>query len=340
MAFRLGYVMGRAMWRREFLRGLSAVTAAICSRSVGAQQARLPIVGFLSLAAAESFADLVEFYRRGLDEAGFTEGQNVAIEYRWANGQYEALPSLATDLVKRDVDVIVASGGDRPTLAAKAATTTIPIVFVGSDDPVGLGLVESLSRPGGNLTGATLFTSELEVKKLELLTEVIPDAGVIAMLVNPNNPAAEADFLEVRASAAAKDRLIHVLEASNHNEIDEAFARLAELRPQGILIGHDPLFNSQRNQIVGHVAGLRTPAIYEHREFIRAGGLMSYGNDIRENYRLAGRYTGRILKGASPNDLPVQQASKFELLLNLKTAAALNLAFPPSILVRADEVVE
>lgn len=326
------------MRRREFL--LSSSAAVVWPSGIRAQQFERPVIGFLSLAAADAFAHLVAFYHRGLGESGFFEGKNVTVEYRWAKGKYDQLPALAAELVHQNVTIIVASGGDRPTLAAKAATSTIPIVFAGSDDPVGLGLVQSLAQPGGNITGASLFTSELEVKKLELLNEVLPKARIFGMLVNPNNPAAGTDVREVEEAASAKGKNIHVIQASSESEIDTAFAGLADHKLDGLLIGHDPFFNSRRDQIVTHVTRLVTPAIYEHREFIRAGGLMSYGNDIRENYRVAGIYTGRILKGAKPADLPVQQAAKFELVLNLKTAKALNLEFPPSILVRADEVIE
>ena len=236
--------------------------------------------------------------------------------------------------------IIVASGSDRPSLAAKAATSTIPIVFTGSDDPVRFGLVESLSHPGGNITGIAGFTSELEVKKLEILHEVLPETRRIGMMANPNNPAAKADVVDVEAAAKSKAKQIHVVWASNEVEIDAGFAEFARQELKGLILGHDPFFNSRRDQITAHVTRLAIPAIYEHREFILAGGLMSYGTDIRANYHLAGVYTGQILKGAKPAELPVQQPTKFDLIINLKAAKALNLEFPPSILVRADEVIE
>lgn len=325
------------MRRREVLALSGAV--AVWPKKVGAQPER-PVIGILSLAAPGAFAHLFAAYHEGLREAGFVEGENVTIEYRWARGQYDQLPALAADLVAREVTIIVASGGDRPSLAAKAATSTIPIVFTGSDDPVRFGLVESLSHPGGNMTGIAGFTSQLEVKKLEILHEVLPETHRIGMLANPKNPAAAADVVDVEAAAKSKAKQVHVVWASNEGEIDVGFAEFARQQLKGLILGHDPFFNSRRDQIIAHVTRLAIPAIYEHREFILAGGLMSYGTDIRASYRLAGVYTGRILKGAKPADLPVQQPTKFDLIINLKAAQALNLEFPPSILVRAEEVIE
>ena len=307
---------------------------------IWAQQPEMPVIGFLSGASADSFAHLVAAFREGLKEAGFIEGKNVAIEYRWAEGRYDRLPVFAADLVNRQVAVIVASGGDRPTLAAKAATSTIPIVFTGSDAPVKFGLVDSLSHPGGNVTGATMFTSELEIKKLDLLHELLPGARLIGMLVNPNNPTADTDVQDILVAAKSMGKQIHVVRALSEEEIDLAFVDLGRQKLEGLLVGHDPFFNSQRQQIVALATRLGVPAIYEHREFVLVGGLMSYGNIIQDNYRLAGVYAGRILKGAEPADLPVQQATKFELVINLKTARELGLEFPSSILVRADDVVE
>jgi putative ABC transport system substrate-binding protein len=305
-----------------------------------AQENRLPVIGFLSLAAPEAFAHLLEAYLQGLRNAGFVEGDTVTIEYRWAHGQYDQLPSLAADLVTREVDVIVSSGGDRPSLAVKDATSTIPVVFVGSDDPVGLGLVKSLSHPAGNMTGGSLFTSELEVKKLELLNEMVPGAKRIGMLANPNNPAAKSDIEKVDAAARARNKELQVVEATSNEEIDTALASLEGRQLGGLVVGHDPLFNSRREQIVALVNKLSLPAIYEHREFVSAGGLMSYGSDIAENYRKAAEYTARILRGAAPAELPVQQATKFLLTINLKAAKGLGLDFPAPMLVRADEVFE
>jgi putative tryptophan/tyrosine transport system substrate-binding protein len=326
------------MRRREFM--ILSSMAVVWPKSVAAQQSENPVIGFISLAGPDTFAHLLAAYHESLREAGFVEGRNVAIEYRWARGQYDQLPALATDLVRRKVSIIVASGGDRPSLAAKAATSTIPIVFTGSDDPVGFGLVQSLSHPGGNMTGTAGFTSKLEVKKLEILHEVLPEPRLIGMLANPKNPAAAADVKDVEAAARSMAKQIHVVWASNESEIDAGFAAFASLQLKGLLLGHDPFFNSRRDQIIAHVTRLAIPAIYEHREFILAGGLMSYGTDIREGYRLAGSYTGRILKGAKPADLPTQQPTKFNLIINLKAAKALNFEFPASILGRADEIIE
>jgi putative ABC transport system substrate-binding protein len=264
----------------------------------------------------------------------------VTIEFRWAEGQLDRLPAMAVDLVSRHVAVIIAAGGDRPALAVKAATSTIPIVFTGSDFPVKIGLVASLSRPGGNVTGASLFTSELEVKKLALLRELVPRAPLIAMLVNPTNPSAEADIEDVRRAAAAVGQQILLLRASSERDIDAAFEAVVQQRVNALLVAHDPIFFSRRDQFVALAARRAVPAIFEFREFVVAGGLMSYGSRITENYRLGGNYAGRILKGAKPADLPVQQPTKFELVINLKTAKALGLTVAPSLLARADEVIE
>ncbi|MGC1748095.1 MAG: ABC transporter substrate-binding protein, partial [Pseudolabrys sp.] len=262
------------------------------------------------------------------------------VEYQWADGQLDRLSTIAAHLVSRRVAVIVAAGGDRPALAAKAATSTIPIVFTGSDFPVKVGLVASLSRPGGNVTGASLFTSELEAKKLALLRELVPKAQLIAMLVNPTNPSAETDIEDVRKAAAAVGQQIFLLRASSERDIDAAFEAVVQQRANALLVAHDPIFLSRRDQFVALATHHAVPAIFEFREFVVAGGLMSYGSRITENYRLGGNYAGRVLKGAKPADLPVQQPTKFELVINLKTAKALGLTVPPSLLGRADEVIE
>lgn len=299
-----------------------------------------PVIGFLSGASAEPFRHLADAFRDGLRQAGFVDGDNVSIVYRWADGDYTRLPVYASELVEAGVDVILASGGDRPALAAQAATSTIPIVFAGSDAPVALGLVASLARPGGNITGASLFTSEVEIKKLELLREVVPAASSIGMLVNPNNPTAQSDTEILTKAAESMGFRLFRQPATREDEIEAAFDAFSSQALSGLVIGHDPYFNNQRAQIVGLASALAIPAVYEHRAFVMEGGLMSYGNVIDDNYRIAGTYAGRILNGERPADLPVHQPSTFELVVNLKTAAELGLTFPSTVMVRADVVIE
>jgi ABC-type uncharacterized transport system substrate-binding protein len=323
--------------RRQFITLLGGAAAwPVAARA----QQPMPVVGFLHLASAGSFVQFLAAFRQGLNEAGYVEGQNVTIEYRWAEGQYERLPGLAAELVGRRVAVIVAGGGDRPVQAAKAATTTIPVVFTGTDDPVGFGYVASFNRPGGNITGVSLFTSQLEAKKFALLRELAPAIPRIAMLVNPNNSTIETDVADVQTAARAIGQQIDVLRAANEREIDQAFRTMARQRSDALLVAHDPFFNSRREQLITLAAFLAIPAIYEFREFVMAGGLMSYGTKLTDNYRLAGLYAGRILKGAKPAELPVQQPTKYELVINLKTANALRLDVPTTLLARADEVIE
>ena len=305
-----------------------------------AQRQAPKVLGFLSSRSPGESASVVEAFRQGLNDAGYVEGQNVLIEFRWADGQYDRLPAMASDLVSRQVALIIAAGGDRPALAAKAATSTIPIVFTGSDFPVEIGLVASLNRPGGNVTGASLFTSDLEAKKLGLLHEIVPKARLIAMLVNPTNPSADTAIADVQKAASALAQQILLLKASTERDIKTAVETAARQQAGGLLVAHDPYFLSRREQFVVLAARHAIPAIYEFREFVSAGGLMSYGSLITDNYRLAGNYAGRILKGAKPADLPIQRPTKFELVINLKTARALGLTIPQSILVRADQIIE
>jgi putative ABC transport system substrate-binding protein len=325
------------MRRRELM--LLVAGALTAARALRAQQKAMPVIGFLNGTSPGPAAPFVAALRRGLSETGYLEGQNVAIEYRWAEGRYDRLPALATDLVGRKVDVIVASGGDRSALAAKSATSTIPIVFTGGD-PVDLGLVASLSRPGGNLTGFSIITVELHPKLLELLSELVPQAGVIALLVNPNNPNAERVTRDVQEAAHAKGVHIPVLKAGGESEIDAAFATLVQQQAGALVVGADAFFNSRRDQLVALASRHAIPAIYEWREFPAAGGLISYGTSLTAVYRQVGIYVGKILKGAKPADLPVEQPTKFELVVNFKIANTLGLTVPQSILARADEVIE
>ncbi len=314
----------------------SAMTAA---RALRAQQKAMPVIGFLGSTSPGPFAPRLATFRQGLSEAGYVEGQNVTIEYRWAEGQYERLPELAADLVRRTVDVI-ATASVPSALAAKNATSTIPIVFAGVGDPVGGGLVVGLARPGGNLTDFNVLSGELNPKRLELLSELVPQAGVIALLVNPNNPNAERIIRDVREAARDKGLQLHILNASTEGEIDAAFATLVQLHAGALVVGADPFFNSRGDQLVALAARHAVPAIYFGREFAAAGGLISYGPSVTGMYHQAGAYVGRILAGAKPADLPVQQPARFELVINLNTAKALGLNVPQLILARADEVIE
>jgi len=326
------------MNRRNLLVSL-AVAGIVWAPPTGAQQPAMPVIGFLSSASAESFAPLVAAFRDGLKEAGYVEGQNVAIEFRWAAGQYDKLPALAEDLARRQVAVIVAAGGAVAALAAKNATSTIPIVISIGDDPVKYGLVTGLSHPGGNITGVTLFMAELTPKRLELLSEMAP-AARLAMLINPRNPNAQSEARNAEAAAQQIRRELRVLTASNESEMDAAFASIAQPSGAALMIATDPFFFSRRDQLAGLAARYAIPAIHFHRSFPATGGLISYGATITEENRTAGRYTGRILSGEKPGDLPVLQPSKIELVVNLKTADALGLTVPASVLARADEVIE
>ena len=328
------------MRRREFMALLGGAAAGAWPLAARAQQAAMPVIGFLSTTSAGPFAHLIAGFRRGLQEVGYLDGRNVVIEYRWAEGQYDRVQALALDLVQRQVAVIVTTGGETSAVAAKAATTTIPIVFNTGTDPVRLGLVASLARPGGNATGVNIFTKELAEKRLGLMLDVVPAAMTIAILLNPNFAPALANGREAEVAARALGKEIVVFNAANESEIDTAFAGVAQLGSRALLVGSDPYFNSRREQIVALAARHAIPAVYEWREFAQAGGMMSYGTNLVEAYRQQGMYVGRILRGEKPADLPVIQLSKFELVLNIKTAKSLGIVFPPGLLAIADEVIE
>ena len=329
------------MRRREFITLFGGAGASSLLRPLTARaQAALPVIGFLSSRAPDDAPELLAAFLQGLKDSDFVAGQNVTIEYRFAGNQNERLPALAADLVHRQVNVIAA-----PTtpaaLAAKAATATIPMVVATAGDPVRLGLVASLNRPGGNVTGVTLLFVEVAAKRLELLHELKPTASIIGMLVNPANPPiAEANASAVLSAARSLGLELHVLKASTERDFDGVFANLIQLRAGGLVIGGDPFFTGRQEQLAALAAGHAVPTVYENREFVAAGGLMSYGGNLPDAYRLAAVYAARILKGEKPTDLPVQQSTKVELFLNLKTAKALGIAVPLSLLGRADEVIE
>jgi putative tryptophan/tyrosine transport system substrate-binding protein len=327
------------MKRREFITLLGGAAAA-WPLAARAQQAAMPVVGFLSSRSRQDSADVLAAWLQGLSETGHTEGRNIAIEYRWAEGRYDRLPAQAAELVRLHAAVIVAVGGNIAALPAKAATSMIPIVFIVGSDPVRDGLVESLARPGGNVTGVTLFTSDLGPKRLGLLRELVPVTAVIAVLLNPSSAAAPNQVKEMQDAARAIGQPIVLLRATNEREIDAAFAALVEHRSGALVVMPDPFFNTRREQLIALASHYAVPAIYESREYAIAGGLMSYGTSYADTYRQAGIYTGRILKGATPTDLPVLQPTKFDLIVNLKTAKALGLAVPVAMQQLADEVIE
>jgi putative tryptophan/tyrosine transport system substrate-binding protein len=326
------------MLRRELITLIGGAAAA-WPLAADAQQP-MPVIGYLSTGFPESDDFRLIAFQQGLNETGYVEGQNVAIEYRWAPAQYDRLPALAADLVRRQVTVIAAAGIP-PTFAAKAATSTIPIAFLAGVDPVEFGLIASLNRPGGNITGVAILTAELAAKRLELLHELVPAAAVVGVLVNPTDPAAtEAETRNLQDAVRSLGLQLYILPASTANEIDSAFETLVELRAGALVVSTDPLFTNQRAQIVALAASHAVPTVSVWREFVTAGGLMSYGTDLTDTYRQLGLYTGKILNGAGPADLPVQQMVKIELVINLTTAKALGLTIPLTLSGRADEVIE
>ena len=327
------------MKRREFitLLGGAAVGWPLAAR---AQQPTMPVIGFLNGASPEPFAAFAAAFRQGLGDVGYVEGRNVAIEYRWAEGQNDRLPALAAELVHRQVGVIVATAGVEGALAAKALTATIPIVFSTGGDPVALGVVASLNRPGGNVTGVSILTIQLDPKRLGLLRELAPAAALVAVLLNPNGPNFKVQVEGLQQASRAVGQQIEIVRAISEHEIDRAFATMVSMQAGALLVGSDPFFNSRREQIVVLAARHAIPAIYEWREFAAAGGLISYGTNLPEAYRQVGVYTGRVLKGERPADLPVMQSTKFELVINLKTAKALGLDVPLHFQQLADEVIE
>ena len=322
------------MKRREFIALIGG--AAAWPLAARAQQPSMPVVGFLSSLIASQSQHLLAGFRRGLVQTDFTEGQNVAIEYRWADGVYDRLPALAAELVKRRVAVIASMGGQPAVLAAKAVTTAIPIVFASGSDPVKAGIVDSLGRPGGNLTGVHVLTAGFEAKRFGLVHELAPRSAAIAVLINPNNPNSADQLRDVEEAA----RPLQIVHASGAGDLDVAFAKIAASKPGALLVASDPALSVLREPLVTRSERYAIPTIYQWREFAAAGGLMSYGTDLPDAYRLAGIYAGRILKGAKASDLPVQQSVKFELVINLKTAKSLGVIIPPGILAIADEVIE
>jgi putative ABC transport system substrate-binding protein len=331
--------MAVGIGRRKFIAALGSA-ALDWPLAARAQQTAMPVVGFLNSASPEPYAPMVATFRQGLSEAGYVEGNNVAIEYRWANGQYDRLPALAADLVRHQVAVTVATGGESSALVAKAATTTIPIVMAVAGDPIKGGLVASLNHPGSNVTGVTVLGVELASKRLELLHELVPSATNIAVLINPTSPTAETLSTDLRAAARSLGLQIYILQAKTETDLDSAFATLVQTHAGALVIGSDPFFNSQSGRLAALGLRYAVPEIYQYREFAAAGGLISYGGSITDSYRTVGIYTGRVLKGENPADLPIQQSTKVELFINLKTAKAINITVPLPLLGRADEVIE
>jgi putative ABC transport system substrate-binding protein len=327
------------MRRRDFITGMTGAAVA-WPLAAAAQQPAVPVVGFLNGQSSQAYSYVVDWFRQGLNEGGYVEGQNVKIEYRWADGQPDRLPALAADLVGRQVAVIAATGGNNSALAAMAATSSIPIVFTSSDNPIQRGFVASLNRPAGNVTGVTWFSAGLGPKRLELLHELVPTAKIVALLINPSNPESARQPAELQEAARVMGLQPVVLAARTAGEIDTAFAAMVQNRVGALLVGSDPFFLNRREQVVALAARHAIPTIYGGRQFPDIGGLMSYGNSLADAYRRAGILTGRLLKGAMPSDLPVQQAPKFELIINLKSAKALGLEIPVRLLMQLDVVIE
>jgi putative ABC transport system substrate-binding protein len=327
------------MRRRTFisLLGGAAVAWPLAAR---AQQPPMPVVGFMNINSAENVPDLVAAFRQGLKETGFVEGQNVAVEYRWAQGHYDRFPEFAAEFVRRQVAVIAATGGEPSPQSAKAATQTIPIVFTANGDPIGEGLVASLRRPGGNITGLTIFGPAAVTKRVQLMQQLIPQAATLAYLMNPSHPSGEIEMTSAQTAARSSGKEMLVLRASNERELDTAFETMVQQQAGALVVASDPFFYSRRGELVSLAARHRVPAIYYLPEFARAGGLMAYGNSLPDIFRLAGVYVGRILKGEKPGDLPVVQSTKFDFVINLKTAKALGLDVPLGLTAGADEVIE
>jgi putative ABC transport system substrate-binding protein len=331
--------LGEAMRRREFIKIILA-SASVLPVVALAQKSAMPVIGLIGTGSSAEISHLVDAFRQGLNETGFIEGQNLRIEYRWTENQNDRLPALVADLVSHQVLVIAATGASASWMAAKAATATIPIVLQGGGDPVKLGLVASFSRPGGNVTGVINISAELTAKRLEVLRELVPAATRIAFLMNPNSPIAQQQLQDTMAAARTGHQEIHVVNASTDAEIDEAFVKINEQHPDALLVFTDVLFTTRREHVVALAARYTIPAIYAFREFPAAGGLISYGANLADEWRKTGIYVGRILKGEKPADLPIQEPTKFELVINLKAAKALGLNVSRDFLLRADEVIE
>lgn len=336
----LSNIVAPPLTRRRFCVTLIGGAAAAWPLAAQAQQPAMPVIGYLADASPAGFSTFVAAFRRGLSETGYIENQNVAIEYRWTEGEHERLRGFVADLVRRQVAVIVATGGFAPAVVAKTATATIPIVFTGGGDPVTLGLVASLGRPGGNATGVINISAVLTAKRLELLRELVPTATVIAVLFNPGGPSAKGQVSQVREAARTIGQQIHVVPTGSEREFDAAFAAVVQKRAGALFVTGDPLFMSRRTELVTRAARHAIPTSFSFRELVVAGGLMSYGANLPDIHRQAGVYTGRILKGAKPADLPVLQPTKFDLVINAKTAKTLGIAIPPKLLLVADEVIQ